>query len=116
MSYDLAIWHEPCAIDCQSAQKKYEAICSSVMFPAPHESVTCFVDRLTGKYPQIDNWDEDDIDNCPWSCEFDQSPGHCIIHMRWGAVEKMLQEIVLLAEGCGLVCYDPQNGKLSQKG
>ena len=37
--------------------------------------------ELTDKYPQIDDWPEDDIDECPWSIAFDVSEGHILMPM-----------------------------------
>jgi len=108
MSYDLAVWHEPSTIDTQSAQAKYEAICLGINLPPLHESVGQFIETVTREFPQIDDWDDDNIDECPWACEFDESPGHCILNIRWGKEKELVGRLVHMATSLGLTCYDPQ--------
>lgn len=110
MSFDLAVWHESSAIDSRAAQKKYEAMCAGVDLPMQHESIAQFINVVTREYPQIDDWDEDDLDDCPWSCEFDESPGHCILNIRWGREEELVPKLIHMAKELGLTCYDPQSG------
>ena len=110
MSYDLAVWYEPATIDSQSAQGKYEAICSGISLPAQHESVSQFIETVTREYPQIDDWDAEEIDKCPWSCEFDESTWrHCILNIRWGMESELVVKLIHLAVELGLTCYDPQS-------
>jgi hypothetical protein len=116
MSYDLAVWHESTAIDSRAAQQKYEAMCAGVHPPTPHESVAQFVNLVTQQYPQIDDCDEDDIDDCPGTCEFDVSPAHCILNIRWGREEELVPELVHIAMDLGLICYDPQSGRVYSPG
>jgi hypothetical protein len=111
MSYDLAVWHEGKTITAVEAQAKYEQLCGGEKLERDH-AVRDFVSKLTKNYPQIDDFDEDDLDDCPWSCEFDQSPGHCILNLRWDAVDELVPVIISIAKTSGLVCYDPQQGEL----
>jgi hypothetical protein len=111
MSFDLALWSEPEAISAAEAQAKYDGVTGGD--PAPSDPpVATFVEQLTARYPQIDDVDEDGLENCPWSCAFDYSDGVCIINMRWSDVDEILPEVVALAKSCGLLCYDPQNGRI----
>jgi hypothetical protein len=111
MSFDLAVWSENRLITTEQAQAKYERICAGAV-PAGSPELTDFVAQLTQRYPQIDDVNEDELDECPWSCEFDLSEGHCIMNLRWDAVESVVPEIVALARAHRLVCYDPQNEQI----
>jgi hypothetical protein len=67
---------------------------------------------LTARHPQIDDATEDEVDDCPWTCDFDISENMCIMNIRWSDVEVIVPEVVAFAEDCGLLCYDPQNGTI----
>ena len=109
MSYDLAIWHESSPISADVAQQKYEAICSQKRLPDCHVSLAQFIVSLTSLYPQIDDWAEEDINECPWACEFDTSSGHCIMNIRWGFEDLIRSKVLEIAMDFGLTCYDPQS-------
>src|SRR5262245_14202984 len=112
MSFDLGVWHEPKPITPASAQAKYERLLDGEFHPPGHPAVTRFVERLTDRYPQIDDVDEDALDHCPWTQGFDESAGHCLLGIRWSAVDRILPQVVAIAKECGLLCYDPQNQRI----
>lgn len=115
MSFDLAVWHESGQISDSEAQATYEKLCEGMPLPASSR-VLDFVTQLASRFPQIDDLDEDEVEDCPWTCEWDQSDGHCILNLRWDVVDTMVSEIVALADKCGIICYDPQNGKIINMG
>jgi len=109
MSYDLVVWHESLPITADIAHQKYEAICSLERLPGFHISVAQFIDSLTSVYPQLDDWAEEDLGECPWTCEFDSSSGHCIMNIRWGFEDLIQPKVIEIAMNLGLICYDPQS-------
>ena len=118
MSFDLAVWYEPHEIDSQTAQKQYKAIGTGTNEPAPHKAVAEFVKAVTQKYPldfeededrDEDSWYDRETYECPWACEFDVSPGHCILNFCWGMQVDLVDDIISMAIGLGLTCYDPQS-------
>lgn len=112
MSFDLAIWNQTKMISAEQAQQVYTDMCTEIHFPEPSRGVQQFVADLTEDYPQIDDWDEETLEDCPWSCEFDESPGHCIINIRWGMEEEILPIVIEKAHKYSLTCYDPQSEQL----
>jgi hypothetical protein len=114
MSFDLAVWREPNPITAAEAQAKYDSVTGGDSVPSD-PALAKFVARLTARYPQIDEVDEEELDNCPWSCAFDYSDATCILNLRWSAVDEVVPEIVAFANECGLLCYDPQNGSILTK-
>ncbi len=115
MSFDLAVWHEAEVISAAKAQAKYEIAVDLVATPT-NERVVEFIRSLTEHHPQIDDAPEDELDECPWTCEFNCSENMCIMNIRWSDLEEIVPVIVALAEECGLLCYDPQSGTILSSG
>ena len=77
MSYDLAVWHESRPISNEEAHELYVRLCSEDRSTVrPHPNVRAFLIELTERYPQIDDCDEDDVDNCPWASSFELRGDH----------------------------------------
>jgi hypothetical protein len=104
MSFDLGVWKEDGPISAREAQRRYEKSAAGSMFPDPPE-VAEFKRRLAVEYPSIDDWPEDDLENCPWSDSYADDTGRCILSIVWGRCEEMLPIIAQLALDCGLIYY-----------
>jgi len=115
MSFDLGVFYTEKTHSDEEATKRYVAYCEAedlTPFIEPSEKVASFLKELTSQYPQIDDWPEEDLDNCPWSIAFDVSEGHILMPMVFSKAEEMYSVIVALAKKHGLVCVDPQSGRI----
>ncbi len=109
MSYDLGVWRALRPITTQEAADIYGRLCEEDMAAVePHPGVDSFLAELTARYPQIDDWDDGDIDNCPWSVAFDQSDRHILMSMSFSRVDEIVPFIEELAAKYDLVCFNPQ--------
>ncbi len=109
MSYDLAVWHASRPITTQEASDIYRRLGEEELSAVgPHQGANAFLAELTTQYPQIDDWDESDIDNCPWSGAFDQSDRYLLIYISFSRVAEIMPLIEGLAAKHDLVCFNPQ--------
>ncbi|MGH2400968.1 MAG: hypothetical protein ACRDF6_14120 [bacterium] len=79
----------------------------------PDPAVGAFYSELTRQYPEIDDVPDEEVDDCPWNCEFDRSPGHLIMPCGCPEADRMRQLVELLAQKHGLVVYNPQEGRIT---
>jgi hypothetical protein len=68
----------------------------------PDEGVAAFVREITARWPQIDDVPEDEVDDCPWAVEFDQSPAHVVSAISWSRAEEVFPVYVETALRHGL--------------
>lgn len=109
MSYDFAVWYASRPITCQEADEIYGRLYRGDQTAVkPDPRIAEFLDELTERYPEIDDLDDEDMDDCPWSNAFDRSEGHAIICMRFSLTEEVLPFVEELASEHGLVYFDPQ--------
>lgn len=116
MSFDLGIFYTERPHSDEDATNRYVAFCEEddlSPYIEPSQKVSDFLIELTDKYPQIDDWPEEDIDDCPWSIAFDISEGHILMPMVFSKADEMYKVIASLAEKHGLVCIDPQSSKIA---
>ena len=115
MSFDLGVFFTARSHTHAEAIRRYVAYCEEddlAPYIEASPAVAAFLEELTSELPQIDDWPEETIDECPWSCAFDVSEGHILIPMVWSAAETLPAKIVALAERHGLVCVDPQSERI----
>jgi hypothetical protein len=114
MSYDLGVFFTSRPLSEDDAMERYSAYCSGDYshFLEPSAQIDAFLKDLTDRYPQIDDVPEDDLDSCPWSIAFDVSEGHVVMAMVHSRSEEVAPFVVSLAETHGLVCVDPQDGRV----
>ncbi len=113
MSFDLGIWHRKRPFTKDEAGGIYKALCSgdaSVVDTSP--SIAAFFSDLTARYPDINDYPLEKIDDCPWNCSFDRSDGHVILNIAWSRVEEVLPFVSELVAKHKLVAYDPQENEL----
>lgn len=68
MSYDIAVWHASRPITTLEASEIYIRLCEEALADVePYPGIQAFLAELTRRYAQIHDWDEDDIDDCPWT-------------------------------------------------
>ena len=113
MSFDLAVMNVETPISSQEAAEIYGKICEgNYDVLKPSEKIDAFYQELINKYPDIESYADDEVDDCPWSVEIDVSDGAVVMCMVWSRVEEVAPFVMRLAEKHGLACYDPQDDKL----
>lgn len=113
MSFDLCFWHEDYPITTKQAIQVYEQLCEEdYAIVKPHQNITLFLQDLTQIYPPCDTYPEEKVDDCPWSCEWNLSPGSVILCMSWSHAEAMRPLLLHMARRYELVCFDPQETEL----
>ena len=113
MSYDLCVWHSDLPPDDEQAGDLYVKLCEERWVPAEENPATlAFYNELSARYPEIDDVSEEDLDDCPWSCAHDRPGLHVLMAIRWSKYGEVTPVVYELAGRHGLVCYNPQEGKV----
>lgn len=109
MSFDLAVWYTSEPITTQVAADIYSRLGDEPLADVEsHPNINAFLEDLTARYPQIDDCDDDQIDDCPWSDSFDQSDQHVLLSISYSRVKEMVAVIEELAAKHDLVYFNPQ--------
>lgn len=109
MSYDLAVWHVSRPITTEEAADIYDRLGEPDLTGVElYPGVSAFMAELTAQYPQIDDWPEEDIDNCPWSVQFEHSDSYVVICMSHSRVSEIVPIVEEFAAKHDLVCFNPQ--------
>ena len=113
MSFDLAVMSLAKSIALDEAASIYAELCDgNYEILGPSEKIDAFYSELISRYPDIDSYSDDEVDECPWSVEIDVSDGAVLVCMVWSRVEEVAPHVIKLAAKHDLSCYDPQNEKL----
>jgi hypothetical protein len=117
MSFDLGVWYSYHPLTFDQAGTIYGQLCHSDLSALTIDSntsrhIAAFMDDITRKYPSIEDLPEEELDDCPWSVDFDRSDVHAILPMAWSRVEEVAPFVKNLAYKHGLVCYDPQEDRV----
>ncbi len=113
MSCDYAVWNTEARLSREEAIRLYRSLCDgdeSGVSPSP--AVDSFYTELTSIHPELTDVSDDDVDNldlCPWSAEFDRSPGHLVLCCAWPKAEYVGGLVRDLARKHGLAVFDPQS-------
>jgi hypothetical protein len=120
MSCDFAVWYPSKRLTDDEADQVYAALCDEDTSPVEaHPAVDAFYQELTATHPEIDTFDEEDIDDsdlCPWSNSMDRSSGHVLMSCVWSQAPAVAETIYKLAAKHGLVVYDPQAARATYPG
>lgn len=110
MSVDLGVFHTRRAHSDEDAGERYLALCGEDdpgAWIEPDPCIDAFYDELTGIFP------DDGTAADPWSASpLDRSGGHVIMNMPASKAREIEPVVRELAEKHGLVCFDPQCGKI----
>lgn len=113
MSFDLAVMNVEKKISSEEATEIYNKLCDGEYdVLKPSERIDSFYQELVEKYPDVESYSDDDIDDCPWSVELDVSDGAVVMSMVWSAADEIPSFVTNLAEKHGLALYDPQDGSI----
>lgn len=109
----LGVWNSDAAISDGEAAELYVTLSDGSYVPAQFNAqVYAFYCRLVLCYPEIDLVPEHELDACPWACALDVSDGHVIMAIQSNKFATVVQAVLELADRHGLVCFDPQSGKV----
>lgn len=109
MSFDLGFWHEDQPITAEQALQVYLQLCeNNDTAVKPHPNIALFLQEVTQHYPQIDDYPEEKLEECPWSIQWDVTSGSVIFCMTWPAGRKLASLFIQMAQKHDLVCYNPQ--------
>ena len=113
MSFYLGVWNSPTAISDDQAAARYLVLSDEQSVESEFdERVYTFYCRLTGLYPEVEMVPEDELDACPWASGLDVSGDHVIMAIQPEKSEKVIPQVLALAEQLELVCFDPQASKV----
>lgn len=109
MSMTLILWKAPVVDDPDQAQELlgpwYEHEDDSAFEPSA--DIALVADLLRSRWP--DSFEGEPPDDCPWAdMPFEQSERLLALQIRWGADDRAIAAIYVLAKKHGLVLYDPQ--------
>ena len=95
------------------AARQYSLLSDGKASPGKFDSqVYAFYFHLTELYPEIDMVPESELDNCPWACAIEMAGGHVIMAITPEEAERLVPDLLTLADQHDLVCFDPQAGKV----
>lgn len=109
MSMTLILWKAPAIDDPDEAQALlepwYEHEDDSAFEPSG--DIALVADHLRSRWP--DAFEGEPPDDCPWAdLPFEQSDRLLVLHIRWGADDRAIAAITVLAKKHELILYDPQ--------
>ncbi|MGY6516875.1 hypothetical protein ACXIU3_23320 [Vibrio parahaemolyticus] len=112
MSFDIAILSLENRITNAEASEIYaETLEGNYSNVAKNAAIEDFYRELTAIHPEIDDIPDDkaeDIDFCPWSCEFDKSAAYVIISSVWSKSDYVYDLVQSLAVKHNLALFSPQ--------
>ena len=114
MSFDLAVLSGKRRLTHEDAADAYERLCDEddPDVVEPDERIDAFVEEVTGRWPEIDDLPEEEVDDSPWTVALDRSPGHVLATISWDRVDEVAPVVVEVALKHGLHVYDPQEDEL----
>ncbi|RZQ51297.1 hypothetical protein C1E23_20260 [Pseudoalteromonas phenolica] len=112
MSHDLGFFSIKQGATTSEVREAYLSSCegTSPSWP-PSDALKSFISALETKYPCIDRLSDDEIDESPWSCDFDKGDGHIIVSMVFSRASEVGNFVWGLLEQHELIVFDPQADK-----
>ncbi len=111
MSYDLSVLSVRRAICRNEAIATISALNqedASSPVPTLIESarVQDFVTELESAYPQISSYSDDEVDSCPWSCDFYPEATHVTLCCSYSRSSEIVRHVLPLAHSLDLAVFD----------
>lgn len=112
MSHDLGFFSIKQGASTSEIRDAYLSSCegNTPKWPSSH-AFKAFVLALENKYPCLDSLSDEDIDDSPWSCGFDQGEGYIIVSMVFSRSSEVGDFFWQLLEQNELIVFDPQADK-----
>jgi hypothetical protein len=108
----FAGWNCLTPISNQEAAHQYQLLKDVGSERRFDDKVYAFYSRLIGLYPEVETLSEEELDGSPWACSMEVSGSHVIMAIVLEQFEKVIPQVLALAEENGLVCFDPQAGQV----
>lgn len=120
MSYDLGFWHCPDEnIDPDTAGAIYELLCEEgpdesfaehAQYIQPHPNLEKFLKALLKRYPPLEDLEEEDVDESPWSVTPEPRKWGVVLSLAHGDTLEDVTDFIIveLADKYALLGYDPQ--------
>ena len=111
-AFYLGVWACLTPISSEEAAHQYQLLKDLGSERRFDDKVHAFYSRLIGLYPEVETLSEEELDDSPWACGMEVSGSHVIMAIVPEQYEKVVPQVLALAEQNGLVCFDPQAGKV----
>jgi hypothetical protein len=113
VSYDLGFFTYRDGLMLQDVRNAYRKACAgeSTDDGVTDTTLASFVSALEQQYPQLSALRDEQLDNSPWSCDFDLGAHHLVICMTFSKAEEVGTFILGLLSKYSLVLYDPQSDR-----
>jgi hypothetical protein len=103
----LAVWNSLTPISDEKGAHQYPLLKDVGSERRLDHKIYAFYSRLITLYPEIETLPEDELDDSPWACSMEESGSHVIMAVMPEQSEKVVPQVLALAEENGLVCFDP---------
>ena len=111
-AFYLGVWACLTPISSEEAAHQYQLLKDLGSERRFDDKVYAFYSRLSSLYPEVETLSEEELDDSPWASSMEVSGSHVIMAIAPKQSEKVFPQVLALAEENGLVCFDPQAGKV----
>jgi hypothetical protein len=111
-TFYLGVWNCLTPISSAEAAHQYQLLKELGSERRFDDKVYAFYSRLISLYPEVETLSEEELENSPWASSMEVSGSHVIMAIAPERSEKVFPQVLALAEENGLVCFDPQAGKV----
>jgi hypothetical protein len=108
----FGVWNCLTPISSEEAAHQYQLLKDLGSERRFNDQVYAFYSRLISLYPEVETLSEEELENSPWASSMEVSGSHVIMAIVPEQSEKVVPQVLALAEQNGLVCFDPQAGKV----
>lgn len=109
MSFDLGVWNMEGKVDEKVAYTIYERLANSeVCEELISKNVSEFIEELEKRYPDLNTFDDENVDDCVWNSDLEISESYVIMNIAWSRAEEVYSFVEELARKYQVVFYDPQ--------
>jgi hypothetical protein len=112
MSFDLGFWRQDQPISAEEAGNIYMQLCDGIDALVKACPITYFLEDVAQRYPPFLVYRGEDLDDCPWNCEWDIGPGSMVFCIAWSRAAELTPLLIELANVHDLLCYNPQRGEV----
>lgn len=113
MSFQLGIWFSEKPLSLSGAGELFDQMAEGKTAGLrANAGVKAFFNQLVRRYPSLDNWPSENLDECPWADPPEYRPTHVMLSLLDEFVEPLEAVVVDLALDNGLLVYDPQTPDL----
>jgi hypothetical protein len=109
----LGVWNSPTPISDEESARQYRLLREAEQVPRRFNAeVYAFYTRLVSLYPEIDALPKEELGDSPWATSMEVSDSHVVMAILPAKSEKVVPQVLALAEENGLVCFDSQAGRV----